>query len=134
GRSKPLSSTQRKQPSIQHFRTLLQSRPYAISVSLFDTSGKSSSRASNFRRSFMQSIHLAWKVDTNSTKIPTQFQTLDPLEPDSLEGQFPPILKDLGLVCLSVESISKKHKFRPLPTRKDSVQSTTLNEGSTSSL
>ena len=56
----------------------------------------------------MEFIYLAWKVDMNS--------------------------RDLGLVCLSVESISKKRKFRPLPARKDSVQSTTLNEGSTSSI
>ena len=71
------------------------------------------------------------ELDENPDPIP---DSLDPLEPDSLEGQFPPILKDLGLVCLSVESISRKRKFRPLPTRKDSVQSTTLNEKPTSSI
>jgi len=56
----------------------------------------------------MEFIYLAWKVDMNS--------------------------RDLGLVCLSVESISKKRKFRPLPAHNDSVQSTTLNEWSTSSI
>jgi adenylate cyclase len=42
------------------------------------------------------------------------------MEPDSLEAQFAPLAKDLGMVCLSLESMSSKRVFRPVMCKPSS--------------
>lgn len=55
------------------------------------------------------------------------------MEPDSLEAQFSPLSKDLGMVCLSLESMSNKRTFRPIVS-KQSSPSITPQEGPPSSV
>lgn len=51
------------------------------------------------------------ELDENPDPVP------ESMEPDSIEAQFSPLAKELGLVCLSLESMSSKRIFRPMSSR-----------------
>jgi adenylate cyclase len=66
------------------------------------------------------------ELDENPDPVP------ESMEPDSIEAQFSPLAKDLGIVCLSLESMSNKRIFRPLVC-KQTLQSGAQQDGPSSS-